>query len=43
MYFFERRAGVYHLGHELLVGLVAGLQYFWGETFELCAIADESA
>ncbi len=43
MDFFESRAGVDHLGHELLVCLVAGLQYFWGEPFELCAIADESA
>ena len=43
MNLFKRWAGVDHLGHELLVGLVTGLQYFWGETFELRAIADESA
>lgn len=40
---FESRAGVDHLGHELLVRLVAGLQNLRGKPFELCAVADESS
>ena len=42
VYFFERRAGLDHLGHELLVGFVASLQDVWGEAFELRTIADEA-